>query len=204
MTKVLGGLALLLTLGCSEAMSQERTSAPPAGGGATPEEVFAMALEANRQGDLGTLVSLVAPSERGMVFLDVFDGAVEMCSQGAEDGVLLCEVLRRHGLDAAMAGSPAAVEAEYELEFDERQTQRKMRASTIFSDVDLASFAPDLRNALVALGAPDDDPLFAYERLDSLETDGDAAVGQEADQRITFLREGGRWYLSWRALMFGG
>ncbi len=170
-------------------------------GGATPEEVFEKALEANRQRDPQGLVALVAPSERGMVVLELFDGAAQMCTDNPEEGKDLCELLQRHGLNAAMAGSAEAQEAEYELDFNERQAKRRERASTIFADVDIPLFADELARAFITLGAPEEDTLFTYERLDSVKVEGDEAVGTEGERKLKFLREGGRWYLHWRGVM---
>jgi len=170
-------------------------------GSATPQEVFEKALEANRQRDQQALVVLVAPSERGMVVLDLFDIAAGMCTQNPGEAKDLCELLQRHGLEAAMAESAEAQEAEFELDFDERMAHQMERASTTFAEVNVPLFAGELMSAFVALGAPDDDELFTYERLDSVEVDGDQAVGREGEREIKFLREGGRWYLRWRALM---
>ncbi len=96
----------------------------------------------------------------------------------------MCELLQRHGLDAAMAKSAKAQDAEYELDFEERQAKRMERASTIFAEVDIPLFAGELMSAFITLGAPEEGELFTYKRLGSVKVDRDEAVGSEGERKL--------------------
>lgn len=194
--RALVGLPLAVILGAPP------ISAATGAGGDSPQEVFEEALAANRQSDMATLLSLVAPEERGRVLLDLFDMAASACTQSPEQVAPLCALLEESGLAERIPAALEGAEAEAELRFEPRMAHQRERASAIFAGVDVPAFGQRLMEVLLELGAPDGD-LFTWERLDSLEVDGDRAVAREdgRSDELRFVEVDGRWYLSWRALM---
>jgi len=192
--------AVLLVLACAFAPAVSAAGEP---GGATPEQVFELALAANEEGDMSTLLTLVAPGERGMVLLDLFDMGAMACTQSPDEVAPLCKVFAEAGLDDQYEAALAGAEAESELPFEPRQTHRLERAATLFAEVDIPALGEKLMAAVEELRGPTGDELFTWDRLDAVEIDGDRAVGREEGRQdeLRFVRVDDRWFLTWRGLM---
>lgn len=199
----LGGVADL-SCGVQEPVDESSAAErPQAGngeeGGATPEETFEKAVAVE---DFGDMLSLVAPANRGMAVIDLFDFVAVGCAQDPDEWAVACEVLERHGLHEAAQAAVEAVTAEAAIAYPDRLEAEEARATATFSEVDVPRFARDLMQALGELGMSNDPPPppdqgepSGSRSLESLQVDGDRAVGRAGEDEIVFVRVGGRWYL---------
>jgi hypothetical protein len=146
--RALVGLALAVILGAPP------ITAATGAGGDSPQEVFEEALAANRRSDMATLLSLVAPAERGRVLLDLFDMAASACTQSPEQVAPLCALLEESGLAERIPAALEGVEAEAELRFEPRMAHQRERASAIFAGVDVPAFGQRLKEVLRSSARP--------------------------------------------------
>jgi hypothetical protein len=171
------------------------------GGGDSPQAVFKAAQTAGAQKDFAALASLVAPSEQAMLAFGT-DMAVGMFVEFYE------------GEKAeALKNKYQAIQEKYEIRTEDEDEGEKLqitqdtpqevidahmrkRASRLYGRVDAVHYVPDLMGIIVNMPEMAEQAFFPQEDLSELKIEGDEATGKAGDKEISFIREGGRWYLA--------
>ena len=70
------------------------------------------------------------------------------------------------------------------------------RAKKLYGHVDVEKYVPELMGILINMPEMAEQSFFPQEKLSDLKIDGDKATGKAGEKSISFIREGGRWYLT--------
>jgi hypothetical protein len=171
-------------------------------GGDSPQAVFKAAQAAGAKRDYGTLVKLVAPSERPMLafgtamgvgmFVEFYEG-----EKADEMKKKYQEIQKKYRIVEANN------EAEGEkLHITEETSQEvidahlRKRAERLYGHVNAVEYVPDIMAIVINMPEMAEQSAFPQEELSSLQIDGDLATGKAGEKTISFLRETGRWYLT--------
>ncbi|NQT24023.1 hypothetical protein HQ585_01575 [candidate division KSB1 bacterium] len=170
-------------------------------GGDSPQKVFDAAKAAGAKKDFNILAKLVAPSERPMLAFGT-DMGVGMFVEFYE-GEKADELKKKYQKIQDKYGVKDVVEDDSEkLQITEQTTDEEMdahmrkRAIKRFGHVDVVNYVPDLMAIVLKMPEMADQPFFPYKKLSGLKIDGDKATGKAGEDTITFIKEGGRWYLT--------
>ena len=170
-------------------------------GGDSPQAVFKAAQQAGAKKDFGTLAKLVAPSERPMLAFST-DMAVGMFVEFYE-GEKAEEYQKKYQDIQKNYGVKTEDEAEgHKLQITEETSQEvidahiRKRAEKLYGHVDVVKYVPDLMAIVVNMPEMAEESFFPQEELSDLKIDGDLATGKAGEKEISFIREGGRWYLT--------
>ena len=167
----------------------------------TPQLVFKAAQEAGAKKDFNTLAKLVAPTERPMLALST-DMAVGMFVDFYE-GEKAPDLKKKY----------EEIQNKYDIKITNKDEGEKLhitkdtpqevidahirkRAKKLYGHIDVVKYVPDLMGIVVNMPEMADQSFFPTERLSNLKVDGDRATGNAGKKSVSFIREGGRWYLS--------
>lgn len=163
-------------------------------GGATPEEVFERAASAK---DMAALLALMPPAERPMQIIDLFDMVALSCASEPGEWAAGCAVIERHDLQGQVETMSEIVESEAAIGYPDRVPVQRERALATFAEVDVPLFTRELMQAMVEMGMPPPEPPpGASTQLESLQIEGDRAVGRAGEEEVIFVRIGERWYMA--------
>ena len=70
------------------------------------------------------------------------------------------------------------------------------RAEAMYAGVDVVGYVGEVMGLLLEMPEMADRPLMPQETLTGLEVKGDKATAKAGDRELSFVKEGGRWYLS--------
>jgi len=170
-------------------------------GSDSPLKVFKAAQAAGAKKDFSTLAKLVAPSEHSMLAFGT-DMAVGMFAEFYE-GEKADEMKKKYQEIQSKYKIITENEAEDEkLQITQETPQEvidahiRKRAKKKYGHVDAAKYVPDLMDIIINMPEMAEQSFFPQEDLSDLRIDGDVATGKAAERNISFIREGGRWYLT--------
>ncbi len=169
-------------------------------GADSPEAVFEAAQAAAKAQDWQALFSLVAPSQIPLVAFEA-DMAVSMMVEfwEGDDAEAAKEKYAKARSDFDV---PDDVEGE-ELVIDNDTPQEEIdahvtkRAMSLFEDVDTVGYVSTLIGIMLSSPMMEGQSLpFPEGPLAEVSIDGESATGQASERTVSFVQEGGRWYLT--------
>lgn len=170
-------------------------------GNDSPQAVFKVAQAAGAKKDFSTLTKLVAPTERSLMAFGT-DMAVSMFTEFYE-GEKAPELKKKYQEIQNEYGIKSKNEDEGEKLHITKDTPQEVidahirkRANKLYGHVDAVKYVPDLMGIVISMPEMADQSFFPKEELSDLKIDGDRATGKAGKKNISFLREGGRWYLT--------
>lgn len=168
-------------------------------GGDTPQAVFDAARAAGAKNDFTALSKLVAPSERPMMAFGT-DMAVGMSVdfyEGEKAPELKKEyekIQQKYGIDKKDDGEKLQITNDTPQEVIDAHIRK--RAQKLYGSVDVPTYVADLMAVIMTLPEMKGQAVFPQDKLSDLKIEGDKATGKSGDASLTFIREGGRWYLT--------
>ena len=171
------------------------------GGGDSPQAVFKAAQEAGAKKDFGALAKLVAPTEHAMLafgtdmgvgmFIEFYEG------EKAEDlKKKYEEIQKKYKIKTEEEDEGEKLQITGETSQEVIDAHIRERAEKLYGHVDAVKYVPDLMGLLINMPEMAEQAFFPYESLSDLKIDGDHATGKAGEKVISFIREGGRWYLT--------
>lgn len=170
-------------------------------GGDSPQAVFKAAQAAGAKKDFSTLVKLVAPSEQPMLAFGT-DMAVGMFAEfyeGEKADELKKkyeEVQKKYKIKTGNEDEGEKLKITEETPQEVIDAHMRKRAKRLYGHVDAVKYVPDLMGIVVNMPEMADQSFFPQEALTDLKIDGDRATGKAGEKSISFIREGGHWYLT--------
>ena len=169
------------------------------GGGDSPQAVFKAAQAAGAKRDFSTLTKLTAPSERPLLALgaDMSVGMfVEFYEGGKADELKkkYQEIHNKYGIKTENKGKKLKITPETSQEEIDKHIRK--RAKKLYGHVDTAKYVSSLMGLVVNMPEMSKQSFFPQEKLSDLKIDGDKATGKAGEKSVSFIREGGRWYLT--------
>ena len=70
------------------------------------------------------------------------------------------------------------------------------RAKKLFGHVDVMKYVPELMGIVINMPEMAEQTFIPQEKLVDLKIEGDRATAKAGEKNISFIREGGRWYLT--------
>jgi hypothetical protein len=168
-------------------------------GGDSPAAVYAAAQKAAAQKDVSGIVRLVAPSERAMLAFST-DMGVSMVAEMWK-GESAEKVKTRYAELRKKYKVPDDVEGE-ELQVGPDTPQAEIdvhiqkRAEKMFAGVDVVGYVGEIMALVLEMPEMAGRPLMPPEELADLKVEGDKARAKAGEREMSFVKEGGRWYLS--------
>ena len=165
----------------------------------SPQAVFKIAQVAGGNKDFSTLTKLTAPTERPMLALST-DMAVSMFVEfyeGEKAPVLKKkyeEIQNKYSITNKDEGEKLHVTKDTLQEVIDAHIRK--RANKLYGQVDVVKYVPDLMGLVVNMPEMADQSFFPKEKLTDLKIDGDKATGKSGGKTVSFIREGGCWYLT--------
>jgi len=168
-------------------------------GGDSPEAVFKVAQKAGAKKDFGTLAKLVAPTEHAMLsfgtdmavgmFLEFYEG-----KKGPELKKKYQKIQAKFKIKEKDNDKKLKITQDTPQEVIDAHIRK--RAQSRFGHVDAAKYVPALMGLVVNMPEMADQAFVPQEKLSDLKIDGDHATGKAGEKSVSFIREGGRWYLA--------
>ena len=168
-------------------------------GGNSPEAVFKAAQKASANKDFSTLTNLVAPSEHAMMAF------------GTDFGVGMIVEFFEGEKAAALKKKYEKIQKKYkvkDLDDDKKlkitqdtpqeviDEHMRKRATKKFGHVDAMKYVPELLGLVMNMPEMAGRSIVPQEKLTDLKIKGNHATGKAGDEDVSFIREGGRWYLT--------
>lgn len=165
----------------------------------SPKAVFKIAQEAGAKKDFGTLTKLTAPTERPMLALstDMAVGMFVAFYEGEKAPALKKkyeEIQNKYGITKKDEGKKLHVTKDTPQEVIDAHIRK--RANKLYGHVDALKYVPDLMVIVVNMPEMADQSFFPKEKLTDLKVEGDSATGKSGEKTVSFIREGGCWYLT--------
>ena len=170
-------------------------------GGDSPHAVFKAAQAAGAKKDFTTLVKLVAPSEHVMLafgtdmgvgmFLEFYEG-----EKADELKKKYEKIQKKHKIKTENEDEGEKLQITQDTPQEVIDAHMRKRAKKLFGHVDAVKYVPDLMGLVVNMPEMADQTFFPQEALTDLKIDGDRATGKAGEKNLSFIREGGRWYLT--------
>jgi len=168
-------------------------------GGDTPQAVFKAAQAAGAKKDFATLAKLTAPSEQPMLafgtdmgvgmFVEFYEG-----EKAAELKKKYQEIQKKYKIITEDDGAKLQVTQDTPQEVIDAHMVK--RAKKLYGHVDVTKYVPELMGILLTVPEMAGQTFFPQEKLSDLKIDGNSATGKAGEESVTFIREGGRWYLT--------
>ena len=170
-------------------------------GGDSPQAVFEAAQTAGAKRDFCTLTKLVAPTERPMLafgtdmgagmFVEFYEG-----EKSAELKKKYQEIQNKYGVKTKDEDEGEKLQITQETPQEVIDAHMHKRAKRLYGHVDVVKYVPDLMGILINMPEMAEQSFFPQEKLTDLKIDGDLATGMAGEKSISFIHEGGRWYLT--------
>jgi hypothetical protein len=170
--------------------------------GDSPQAVFKAAQAAGARKDYGTLVKLVAPSERPLLafgtamgvgmFVEFYEG------EKADELRKKYQKIQKkyHIIEANNEAEDEKLHITEETSQEVIDAHLRKRAQRLYGHVNAVEYVPDLMAIVINMPEMAEHSGFPQEELSNLQIDGDRATGNAGEKPISFVREGGRWYLT--------
>jgi len=171
-------------------------------GGDSPKAVFKAAQEAGSKRDFVALAKLVAPSERPMMAFgtDMGVGMFVEFYEGEKADALKKKYQKIQDKYKIKIGEEEEEGEKFKMTQDTPQEEidehMRKRALKFYGHVDVVHYVPELMGIVLNMPEMAEQEFFPYDKLTNLKINGDKASGTAGDEKIDFLREGGRWYLT--------
>ena len=170
-------------------------------GGDSPQAVFKAAQAAGAKKDFATLAKLVAPTEHAMLafgtdmavgmFVEFYEGEkVEEMKKKYQ------EIQNKYKIKTESEDEGEKLQITQETPQEVIDEHMRKRANKLYGHVDAAKYVPDLMGIVIVMPEMAEQSFFPQEKLSDLKIDGDSAMGKAGEKSISFIREGGRWYLT--------
>jgi len=167
----------------------------------SPQAVFKAAQAAGAKKDFNTLAELVAPTERAMLafgtdiavgmFVEFYEG-----EKAAELKKKYQEIQKKYKIKTEDEDEGEKLHVTQETPQEVIDAHMRNRAEKLYGHVDAVRYVPDLMGILISLPEMAAQTFFPREELSDLQIDGDHATGKAGEKSVSFIREGGRWYLT--------
>jgi hypothetical protein len=169
--------------------------------GDSPQTVFKAAQAAGAKRDFSSLAKLVAPSERPMLAFgtDMGVGMFVEFYEGKKAAALkknYQKIQKKYGIKAPNDTEEEKLQITQETSKEVIDAHMRKRAKKLYGNVDAVKYVPELMALLLNMPEMADKSVFPQEELSDLKVDGDRATGKAGKKDISFIREGGRWYLT--------
>lgn len=170
-------------------------------GGNSPQAVFKAAQAAGAKKDFNTLTKLTAPSERSLLALgsDMAVGMFVEFYEGKKANELkkkYQEVQKKYGIKTGKKDKGETLKITKDTPQEVINKHIRKRAKKLYGHVDTAKYVPSIMGIVINLPQMAEQSFFPKGKLTNLKIDGDKATGKAGDKKISFIREGGRWYLT--------
>jgi hypothetical protein len=169
-------------------------------GGDSPQDVFKAAQAAGAKKNFKTLAKLVAPSEQAMLAF------------GMDMGVGMFVEFYEGEKSEALKKEYQKVQEKYEIKTESEEDGDKLqvtsdtpqevidahirkRAQKLYGQVDVSAYVPELMAIIVNMPEMAEQSFFPQEELTDLKIEGNKATGMAGEKAVSFIKEGGRWYL---------
>jgi hypothetical protein len=166
-------------------------------GGDSPQAVFKAAQKAGAKKDFSTLAKLVAPSERAMLAF------------GADFGVDMFLSFYEGEKAAKLNKKYQKIQKKYKIKDDDGEklqiTQNtpqevidahmRKRAEKKFGHVDAVKFVPEVMGIVANMPEMAEQTFIPQGKIKDVKINGNHATGKVDGESISFIKEGGRWYL---------
>ena len=165
----------------------------------SPQAVFKIAQAAGGNKDFSTLTKLTAPTERPMLALssDMAVGMFVEFYEGEKAPALKKQyeaIQNKYGITNKDQGEKLHVTKDTPQE--EIDAHIRKRANKLYGQVDVVKYVPDLMDLVVNMPEMAEQSFFPKEKLTDLKIDGDKATGKSGGKTVSFIHEGGCWYLT--------
>jgi hypothetical protein len=165
----------------------------------SPGAVFEAGQAAAAKEDYGTVTKMVAPTERPSLALgtDMAVGMLVMFYEGEKAPVLkkrYAEIQKKYGIPNDDGGQKLHVTKDTPKEVIDAHLRK--RAKKLYGHVDVVKYVPELMEIVFMMPEMAGQTLFPTGKLSDLKMDGDRATGKAGEKTVSFIREGGRWYLT--------
>ena len=170
-------------------------------GNDSPQAVFKVAQAAGAKKDFSALTKLVAPTERPMLafgtdmavsmFVEFYEG-----EKAADIKKKYEEIQNEYGIKSKNKDDGKKLRVTKDTPQEVIDAHIRKRASRLYGHVDAVKYVPDLMGIVINMPEMADQSFFPKEKLSDLKIDGDRATGKAGKKSISFIREGGRWYLT--------
>jgi len=167
-------------------------------GGDSPLAVFKIAQVAGAKKDFSTLVKLVAPTEHPMMafgtamglgmFVEFYEG-----ENAAELKKKFQEIEKKYAIKEDDGKKLKITQDTPQEVIDEHM---RKRAEKQYGHVDASKYVPDVMGIVLNLPEMADQTFIPQEKLTDLKINENRATGKAGKKKISFIREGGRWYLT--------
>lgn len=176
-------------------------AADDAGGGDSPQAVFRAAQAAGAKKDYGALVRLVAPSERVLtafgtdmgvgLFLEMYEG-----ERAEELKKRYQAIQKKYGIAPDFEAGDEKLQITQDTPQEVIDAHVRKRAQRLYGHVDATEYVPDLMAIILGMPEMSEGPPFPQGEISDLRIEGDRATGKAGEKTISFIREGGQWYLT--------
>ena len=170
-------------------------------GGDSPQAVFKAAQAAGAKKDFVTLTKLVAPSEHHMLvfgtdmgvgmFVEFYEG-----EKAEEMKKKYQKIQKQHKIKTEEEDEGEKLQITQDTPQEVIDGHMRKRAKRLYGHVDAVKCVPDLMGLVINMPELAEQTFFPQEELTDLKIDGDHATGNADGKTISFIREGGRWYLT--------
>jgi len=170
-------------------------------GGDSPQAVFKAAQAAGAKRDFSTLTKLTAPSERSMLALgsDMAVGMFVEFYEGKKADELkkkYQEIQNKYGIKIENKDEGEKLKITPETSQEVINKHMRKRAKKLYGHVDTGKYVPSIMGIVINMPEMAEQSFFPQEKLSDLKIVGDKATGKAGKKSISFIREGGRWYLT--------
>lgn len=196
-----GGLWRFILVVCLTALRSAPVAADEKQVGDSPQTVFKAAQEAGAKKDYGALAALVAPSERVMLAFgtDMAVGMIVEFYEGENADALkkkYQKIQKKYKIDTREASEEEKLKVTQDTPQEVIDAHIRKRAQKKFGHVDASKYVPELMAIVLNMPEMAGRPIFPQEALTELKIAGDSATGKADEKKLSFIREGGRWYLT--------
>ena len=170
-------------------------------GGDSPQAVFKAAQAAGAKKDFGALAKLVAPSEQPMLAFgtDMAVGMMVEFYEGEKAEALkkqYQEIQSKYGIKDKDEDDSEKLQVTQDTPQEVINAHIRKRANKLYGEVDAVKYVPDLMGIVMNMPEMSGQTFFPQDKLTDVKIDGDSATGKCAGRNVTFMREGGRWFLT--------